>query len=89
MAYLADLGPNGIDRVLNAVVNGRYGIDALLTARTESLQVGAALTTGDRVIVWWAFPDAGHWAIATLLWTGAGLVALVAAAARHREQRRS
>jgi hypothetical protein len=89
VAHLADLGDNGIDRVLNAVVNGRYGIDALLTARTESLQVGAPLTTGDRVIVWWAFPDVEHWAIATLLWNGAGLVALVAAAARHREQRRN
>lgn len=89
VADLADLGPNGIDRVLNAIVNGPYGIDAVLTARTESLQVGATLTTGDRVVVWRAFPDVGHWAIGTLLWTGAGLIALVAAASRHREQRRS
>ena len=89
VADVADLGANGIDRVLNAILRGRYGVDAFLTARTESLQVGATLTTGDRVVVWRAFPDVGHWAVATLVWTGVGLVALVAAAARHREQRRN
>jgi hypothetical protein len=88
VADLADLGPSGLDRMLTALVYGPYGIDALLTARTESLQVGATLTTGDRVVVWRALPNVGEWATATLLWTGAGLVALVAAAARHREQRR-
>ncbi len=85
---LRNLGPNGVDRMLNALVNGPYGLDALLTARTESIQVAAALTTGDRVVVWWGLPNLGEWAIATLLWTGAGLVAL-AAAARHREGRRN
>lgn len=89
IADLADLGATGIDRVLNAILRGRYGVDALLTARTESLQVAATLTTGDRVVVWRAFPDVGSWAVATLLWTGAGLVALMAAAARHREHRRN
>jgi hypothetical protein len=86
---LIDQETNGLDRLLNAVVNGRYGLDALLTARTETLQVAATLTNGEQAIVWRGFPDAGHWAIATLAWTGAGLVLLVAAAARHRERRRT
>ena len=86
---LRNLGPNGVDRMLNALVNGPYGLDALLTARTESIQVAAALTTGDRVVVWSGLPNPGEWAIATLLWSGAGLVALAAAAARHREGRRN
>jgi hypothetical protein len=38
-------------------------------------------------VVWRALPDLRHWAAATLLWTGAGLMALLAAASRHRERR--
>jgi hypothetical protein len=38
-------------------------------------------------VVWRALPDLGDWAAATLLWTGAGLIALLAAACRHRERR--
>jgi hypothetical protein len=74
-------------RVLRGVFDGRYGLDALLTARTGSLKTEATLTTGERVVVWRALPDLGHWAMATLLWTGAGLMALLAAASRHRERR--
>jgi hypothetical protein len=66
---------------------GRYGFDALLTARTESLKTIATLSTGETVSVWRGVPDLGHWAIATLLWTSAGLIALWAAASRHRERR--
>ena len=40
-------------------------------------------------MVWWAVPDLADWRIATLLWTGAGLLALWAAASRHRERRRA
>lgn len=74
-------------RVLQGIFDGRYGLDALLTARTGSLKTEATLTTGERVVVWRALPDLGHWAAATLLWTGAGLMALLAAASRHRERR--
>ncbi len=74
-------------RVLQGVFDGRYGLDALLTARTGSLKTEATLTTGERVVVWRTLPDLGHWAVATLLWTGAGLIALIAAASRHRERR--
>lgn len=79
----------GVGRLLESLVRGPYGVDALLTARTETLQVAATLSTGETIAVWRALPDLQQWATATLLWTGAGLVALVAAASRHRERRRA
>jgi len=88
IANVADLGPTGPDRVLGALFYGPYGIDALLTARTESSQVEAALSTGERVVVWRALPNLVDWAMATLLWSGAGLLTLWMAASRHREDRR-
>jgi hypothetical protein len=78
----------GGNRVLVALMDGAYGIDALLTARTESLHTEATLSTGERVGVWRGLPDLGQWVKATLLWTGVGLAALWAAASRHRERRR-
>jgi hypothetical protein len=80
---------NALERVLDALFEGPYGLDALLTARTTLLSNEATLSTGDRVAVWRALPDVGQWATATLLWTGTGLVTLWAAASRHREGRRS
>jgi hypothetical protein len=74
-------------RLLQGAFDGRYGLDALLTARTGSLKTEATLTTGERVVVWRALPDLRHWAAATLLWTGGGVIALLAAASRHRERR--
>ncbi|MBI4904050.1 MAG: hypothetical protein HY820_10475 [Acidobacteria bacterium] len=79
----------GFEPLLESVFEGPYGLDALLTARTTFLNIEATLTTGDRVEVWRALPDAGQWATATLLWMGAGLVTLLAAAFRHREGRRA
>jgi hypothetical protein len=67
---------------------GRYGLDALLSARTESLSGEVRLPGGEVVNAWWGLPDLGDWALATLLWTGAALALLWAAASRHREQRR-
>jgi hypothetical protein len=75
-------------RLLHLFFNGRYGLDALLTARIESSSNPATLTTGERRIVWWAVPDLAQWLTATLLWSGAGLLALWAATSRHRERRR-
>jgi hypothetical protein len=79
---------NALEGLLDSLVEGPYGFDALLTARTTSLNIEATLSTGDRVVVWRALPDVGQWATATLLWTGAGLLTLWAAASRHRESRR-
>jgi hypothetical protein len=77
------------DRLVESLLYGPYGVDALLTARTESLQVAARLSTGETIVVWRALPDLREWATATLLWTGAGLIAIGAAASRHRERRRA
>lgn len=76
-------------RLLRALYAGPYGIDALLSARTESAGAWVTLSTGELVHVWRALPHPGQWAAGTLLWTGAGLVLLWAAASRHRELRRA
>jgi hypothetical protein len=59
-----------------------------LTARAESLNTAVVLATGKTVSVWRGLPDLGEWALATLLWIGAGVVVLVAASSRQRERRR-
>jgi len=76
-------------RAASMLVEGRYGLESLLTLRTWSLDTRAVLTTGERIQVWSALPDLAAWRIAALLWTGAGLLALWAAAWRHRERRRA
>lgn len=76
-------------RALSSIYNGPYGLDALLTARTESLRTEAILTGGRRVPVWYALPHLGQWATATAGWTLFGLLALWASASRHRERRRA
>jgi hypothetical protein len=79
------LGPS---RLLEIVHEGRYGLDALFTARSESLSTLATLSNGRTVNVWRGLPDLGQWAAATLLWTSIGLLTLWAAASRHGERRR-
>lgn len=75
--------------LLQWLVYGRYGLGTLLIAGTESLRLDTTDTNGDLTAVWTGLPDPGPWAVATLLWTGAGLLALWAAASRHRERRRA
>ena len=75
--------------VMELLVEGRYGVDALLTARTGNLSTTTTLMTGERVMVWRAVPDLTDWGTATLLWTGAGALALWAAVSRHGERRRA
>jgi hypothetical protein len=72
-------------RLLHALVDGRYGLDALFTARAESLKTAVVLTTGKTVSAWRGLPDVGEWVLATAFWIGAGLAALTAAALRQRE----
>lgn len=76
-------------RAASQLVEGRYGLEALLTLRTWSLDYRATLTTGERIHAWSAIPDLAAWRIAALLWIGAGLLALCAAVYRHRERRRA
>jgi hypothetical protein len=74
---------------LNLLVEGRYGLDMLLTAGSGGLNTTVFLTTGDRALVWRGVPDLGYWIVAALLWTTAGALALWAAIRRHRELRPS
>lgn len=83
--WLAD-APGSLKRLL---LDGQFGLDALLTARIESLGRLATLTTGEHRMVWSGVPDLADWRTATLLWMGAGLLALWAATSRHRERRRA
>ena len=75
-------------RTLESVLIGPYGLATMLIADTEALKVEVDLTTGEPAVVWLGLPDTGRWTVATLLWLGAGLAALWAAASRHRERRR-
>ena len=79
------LGPTRLWATLHA---GPYGLDALLTARLQSLGDLVTLSNGQAVSVWRRLPDSGQWATATLLWIAVGLVSLWAAVSRHRERRR-
>lgn len=72
-------------RQLAALFYGPYGVDTLLTARSESLSTEVALSNGQTVGAWRGVPHVGQWAVATLMWIGAGLAALVAAVTRHRD----
>ncbi len=75
-------------RLMELLVESRYGLDALFTARIETLGTPALLATGERLAVWLGVPSLADWGAATLLWAGAGLLALWAAASRHGERRR-
>jgi hypothetical protein len=74
-------------RLLEALYAGPYGIDTLLSGRTQSAGAWVALSNGELVHVWRDLPHLGQWAAGTLLWIGAGLVLLLLAASRHRELR--
>jgi hypothetical protein len=74
-------------KVVRTFLEGRYGLDALLSARTESLKTLVTLSNGQTVSVWRGLPDVSDWLVATLLWTGLGIAGLSAALMRHRERR--
>ncbi len=73
--------------LLREVLDGALGINSVLNARTESLQVGATFSNGEWMVVWQALPSLEEWMAATALWGSAALIALGAAAAGHRECR--
>jgi hypothetical protein len=77
------------ERLVRGLIEAPLGLDALLTARTESLKIEVPLTSGEVAVVWRGVPNVGQWAAATFLWAAAGLAALWGAASRHREQRRT
>jgi len=68
--------------VLRWLVYGPYGVRTLLSSSGFFSAVEHAAAVGQTL------PDPAQWAITTVLWLGAGLAALWAAASRHRERRR-
>src|SRR5688572_6042435 len=76
-----------IGNILESVFFGSYGLDGLMSARTESLKTVVELSNGEVVTVWRGLPVIREWITATLLWTGLSLAGLVAALTRHRERR--
>ncbi|HEV8580115.1 MAG TPA: hypothetical protein VGX68_13675 [Thermoanaerobaculia bacterium] len=68
--------------LLRSAVYGPYGLDTLLSSS------GFVSAAEHAAAAWRALPDLAQWATATLLWLGAGLAALWAAASRHGERRR-
>lgn len=66
---------------------GPYGLDTLLTAGTEGLEIVRRPPSGEPELAWRELPGPGRWARATLLWTGLGLAAVFGAASRHRQGR--
>ncbi len=73
--------------VIQPLIEGPYGLDAVLSARSESLHTSVVLANGVYTSVWRALPVVSDWIIATLLWTGLGITGLCAALFRHRDQR--
>ena len=76
-----------VGRILETFFFGRYGVDALLSARAESFKTAVKLSTGEWVNVWRGLPVLSDWIVATLLWTALGIAGLTAALMRHRERR--
>lgn len=76
-------------RVMELLVGSRYGLDALLTARSETLSTTATLTTAKSLRVWWGVPSLTDWGVAVTVWTALGAVSLWAAVSRHGERRRA
>lgn len=72
---------------IQSIAFGKYGLDGLLTARTESLKTTIELTTGEIVTVWRSLPSLADWLGASALWIGGAFAALTGALMRHREHR--
>lgn len=83
----ADIFWTKVQSITRPLMEGRYGIDAVLSARSESLHTEIILSNAARTTVWRALPVVSDWLIATLIWASAGLALLSAALFRHREQR--
>jgi hypothetical protein len=83
----ADIFWTKVQSIVRPLMEGRYGIDSVLSARSESLHTEIVLANAVRTTVWRALPVVSDWLIATLIWTSAGLAALAAALFRHRERR--
>jgi len=75
---------SGTDAALWPVVDGRYGLSALVTGATSAV-ASVDLPTGESMPMFVGMPTLGRWVVAAGLWVGFGLVTLRLAALRHRD----
>lgn len=77
---------NRLQGVLQAVVGGPYGIDAVLSGGSDTLTTEVTRPGGKDVAAWRELPTAERWAGATVFWALLGAAGLGAALFRHRER---
>lgn len=71
--------------MIEAVAEGRYGLEVLVTG-SDCLTTTVAAPGGGQVSTGVFVPDPARWARATALWIALGLAMTVAAARRHQER---
>lgn len=74
-------------RLMRAMFYEPYGLSFVLTATADFFSTEITLPSGETVLVGRGVPDLTRWIVATIIWTGAALLALWLAASRHRERR--
>lgn len=79
-----DVVDNAVGRFTDTLWGGRFGMDFVLNGGETSL--GDYVGREDRRILWRSLPDAGRWAMATLVWLSAASLAVALALRRHWER---
>lgn len=72
------------DRVVGALLYGRYGVDAFMTGGVETFDAVVAISPERRLLLRTGLPSLDRWLPAALLWLGGAFAAVFAAASRHR-----
>jgi hypothetical protein len=86
-----NLGPHnplqhGLDRFLQAVWGGTYGLDFAMSGGSAALVEDVHRADFGSDALWTGLPDMARWATALLVWLGAALLALALALRRHWER---
>jgi hypothetical protein len=75
-----------LDRFLSTMIEGRYGLDFMLTGGEGSLSRDVRIPGEWPVYLWTSLPSAERWFLALLVWFGGALLALALAIRRHWER---
>jgi hypothetical protein len=81
-----DILEHELDRVIQVLIGGRWGLDFALSGGSAALSEDVGLPSGGSKDVWAALPTAGRWAAALAVWFGGALLALALALRRHWER---